>query len=421
MCAMMKENTERKPRQKKRSREAAVRLIAAEEEEKEEMDAIYLDNASTTFPKPKAVPEAMYHYMTRSGSNINRGCYDRAYAVEELVYETRQMLCSLFGGEDCRNVAFTKNVTESLNVILKGLLKPGDHVLVSSMEHNAVMRPLVQLEKQGISFSRIPCRRDGSLILEEMAPLVKKETRAVVMTHASNVCGTMMPYEQVGAFCRERGLLFIADTAQTAGVWPLDMERMKIDALAFTGHKGLLGPQGIGGFLLSEKLLPQMESLIAGGTGSISHTEVMPDFMPDRFEAGTMNLPGIVGLHAGLGWIRETGMEQIRSHELALTRQFLEGLKSMDPYEKRLRVVGKKDTEGRTGVVSVQTVRRELAQTAYELDVQYGIMTRVGLHCAPSAHQTLGTFPTGTIRFSFGWWNTREEAVLALQALDELS
>ncbi len=385
------------------------------------MNAIYLDNASTTFPKPKAVPEAMYHYMTRSGSNINRGCYDRAYAVEELVYETRQRLCSLFGGEDCRNVAFTKNVTESLNVILKGLLKPGDHVLVSSMEHNAVMRPLVQLEKQGISFSRIPCRRDGSLILEEMAPLVKKETRAVVMTHASNVCGTMMPYEQVGAFCRERGLLFIADTAQTAGVWPLDMERMKIDALAFTGHKGLLGPQGIGGFLLSEKLLPQMESLIAGGTGSISHTEVMPDFMPDRFEAGTMNLPGIVGLHAGLGWIRETGMEQIRSHELALTRQFLDGLKSMDPYEKRLRVVGKKDTEGRTGVVSVQTVRRELAQTAYELDVQYGIMTRVGLHCAPSAHQTLGTFPTGTIRFSFGWWNTGEEAAQALQALDELS
>lgn len=421
MCYDERKTQKENRGKRKRSGEAAVRLIAAEEEEKEEMDAIYLDNASTTFPKPKAVPEAMYHYMTRSGSNINRGCYDRAYAVEELVYETRQMLCSLFGGEDCRNVAFTKNVTESLNVILKGLLKPGDHVLVSSMEHNAVMRPLVQLEKQGISFSRIPCRRDGSLILEEMAPLVKKETRAVVMTHASNVCGTMMPYEQVGAFCRERGLLFIADTAQTAGVWPLDMEHMKIDALAFTGHKGLLGPQGIGGFLLSEKLLPQMESLIAGGTGSISHTEVMPDFMPDRFEAGTMNLPGIVGLHAGLGWIRETGMEQIRSHELALTRQFLEGLKSMDPYEKRLRVVGKKDTEGRTGVVSVQTVRRELAQTAYELDVQYGIMTRVGLHCAPSAHQTLGTFPTGTIRFSFGWWNTREEVALALQALDELS
>ena len=421
MCYDERKTQKENRGKRKRSGEAAVRLIAAEEEEKEEMDAIYLDNASTTFPKPKAVPEAMYHYMTRSGSNIDRGCYDRAYAVEELVYETRQMLCSLFGGEDCRNVAFTKNVTESLNVILKGLLKPGDHVLVSSMEHNAVMRPLVQLEKQGISFSRIPCRRDGSLILEEMAPLVKKETRAVVMTHASNVCGTMMPYEQVGAFCRERGLLFIADTAQTAGVWPLDMEHMKIDALAFTGHKGLLGPQGIGGFLLGEKLLPQMESLIAGGTGSISHTEVMPDFMPDRFEAGTMNLPGIVGLHAGLGWIRETGMEQIRSHELALTRQFLEGLKSMDPYEKRLRVVGKKDTEGRTGVVSVQTVRRELAQTAYELDVQYGIMTRVGLHCAPSAHQTLGTFPTGTIRFSFGWWNTREEVALALQALDELS
>ena len=173
MCYDERKTQKENRGKRKRSGEAAVRLIAAEEEEKEEMDAIYLDNASTTFPKPKAVPEAMYHYMTRSGSNINRGCYDRAYAVEELVYETRQMLCSLFGGEDCRNVAFTKNVTESLNVILKGLLKPGDHVLVSSMEHNAVMRPLVQLEKQGISFSRIPCRRDGSLILEEMAPLVK--------------------------------------------------------------------------------------------------------------------------------------------------------------------------------------------------------------------------------------------------------
>lgn len=385
------------------------------------MKEIYMDNASTTFPKPREVPEAMYRYMINSGSNINRGCYERAYNTEELVYETRQKLSTLFGGADCKNVAFTKNITESLNVVLKGLLKSGDHVLVSAMEHNAVMRPLVQLEKNGVSFTRIPCEKDGSLMVNEMEKLVKKETKAVVMTHASNVCGTMMPYEKIGKFCRDYGLLFIADTAQTAGVWPLDMKNMNIDILTFTGHKGLLGPQGIGGFILKDELVSKISCLISGGTGSISHTEMMPDFMPDRFEAGTMNLPGIMGLHAGLTWIEKTGMDKIRNHELALTRQFLEGIKAIDPYEKRIHIAGKMNCEGRTGVVSVQTIEKELSQTAYELDSRYGIMTRVGLHCAPSAHQTLGTFPTGTIRFAFGWWNTKEEVDFAIKALDELS
>ena len=390
---------------------------------------IYLDNASTTFPKPREVPEAMCRYMTETGSNINRGCYDRAYETEELVYETRQMLSSLFDGGDCRNVVFTKNVTESLNVILKGFLKPGDHVIVSSMEHNAVMRPLVELSRAGVSFSRARCLSDGRLAgAEALEEVLKPNTRAVVMTHASNVCGTMMPYRLVGEFCREHGLKFIADTAQTAGVWPISMEEMKIDALAFTGHKGLLGPQGIGGFLLREDMVSQVEGLILGGTGSVSHTEVMPDFMPDKFEAGTMNLPGIIGLHAGISWIQKTGMEQLRNHELTLTEQFLKGLKSMDPDEKRIRIAGitSAGTDGmaagqRTGVVSVQTLRRELSETAYHLDADYGIMTRVGLHCAPSAHQTLGTFPTGTIRFSFGWQNTPEEVEAALEALDKLA
>lgn len=383
------------------------------------MEKRYFDNASTTFPKPEIVAASVYEYMTKSGSNINRGCYDSAYSVEETVFETRQLLSELFGGGDCKNVIFTKNVTESLNVILKGFLKAGDHVLVSSMEHNAVMRPLVQLEKSGCRFDRIPCTDTGELCIDKLAGLIKPETRAIVMMHASNVCGTVMPIEQVGKICHAYGIRFIVDCAQTAGVLDINMEKMHIDALAFTGHKGLLGPQGIGGFILKEEMIPLIEPLLSGGTGSISHTEEIPEFMPDRFEAGTMNLPGIIGLHAGLLWLKEIGIEAIRNHELALTRQFLEAIAPLER-EGLLRIVGKRDICNRTGVVSIQTLQRELAEVAFELDSMYGIMTRVGLHCAPSAHQTLGTFPTGTIRFSFGWWNTAEEIAQAVNALEQL-
>ena len=380
---------------------------------------IYLDNASTTFPKPEGVARAVYRYMTSQGANINRGCYDSAYDVEELVFETRQKLCDLFGGGDCKNVVFTKNVTESLNVILKGFLKPGDHVLVSAMEHNAMMRPIRQLEAAGVAFDRIPCDPQGNLLPEELEKLVRPNTRAVAMMHASNVCGTVLPIAEVGEFCHARGLKFIVDCAQTAGVFPIDMEKMHIDALAFTGHKGLLGPQGIGGFILKEEMIGLIDPLLSGGTGSISHTEEIPAFMPDRFEPGTMNLPGIIGLHAGLSWLEETGIDAVRAHELALTERFLSGLEKLDR-EGLIRIVGRRDLEQRTGVVSIQTLTRELSQTAFELDAQYGIQTRVGLHCAPSAHTTLGTYPTGTIRFSFGWFNTEADADAALDALEEI-
>lgn len=383
-------------------------------------ERIYLDNASTSFPKPACVAEAVYRFMTDTGVNINRGTYDRAYETEEMVYETRELLCGLFRGEDAKNVIFTKNVTESLNVILKGFLRPGDHVLVSSMEHNAVMRPLTQLEKQGVAFSRIPCGGDGSMDPEEIFGLLRPNTRAVVMTHASNVCGTLLPLKEVGQICRQRGIRLIADCAQTAGVWPVDMKEMSIDALAFTGHKGLLGPQGIGGFILKEDMIPLITPLLSGGTGSLSHSEETPEFMPDRFEPGTMNLPGIAGLNAALKWLRETGMETVRDHELELTRYFLEGLRKLDPEGSRLRAVGRPGTDGRIGVVSVETPGRELSRTAYELDAEYGIMTRVGLHCAPWAHRTLGTYPSGTIRFSFGWRNTRQEVQAALRALGQI-
>lgn len=383
------------------------------------MDTIYFDNASTTFPKPPEVAESVYQYMTGSGVNINRGCYNSAYEVEELVLETRQLLCDLFDGPDCRNVIFTKNVTESLNVLIKGFLHPGDHVLVSSMEHNAVMRPLVQMQHAGCSFSRIPCNTDGTLQLESMEHCLQENTKAVIMMHGSNVCGTMMPLTEVGAFCQKHGLKFIVDCAQTGGTWPISMKSMHIDALAFTGHKGLMGPQGIGGFILAEGMEKEIEPLLSGGTGSISHTEEVPLFMPDRFEPGTMNLPGIIGLHAGLLWIQQTGLDTIREHELGLTQYFIDRLKPFEA-DGKIRILGKHNCEHRTGVVSIQTLTKELSEVAFELDDSYGIMTRVGLHCAPSAHKTLQTFPTGTIRFSFGYWNTKEQVDVALKALEEI-
>lgn len=408
------------------------------------MERIYFDNASTTFPKPQAVPDAMYQFMTQVGSNINRGCYEQAYRTEEIVYETRELLCRMFGGGDCRNVVFTRNVTESLNVLLKGFLKDGDHVIVSSMEHNAVMRPLQQLVRSsahdtsaGITFSRVPCQKDGSLNAADLEAYIQPNTRAVVMMHASNVCGTVLPLQEVGTFCQKHGLKFFVDSAQTAGVLPIDMEQMHIDALAFTGHKGLLGPQGIGGFLLRDDLIPLIDPLISGGTGSISHTEEIPEFMPDRFEAGTLNLPGIIGLHAGLTWLGKIGIDAVLKHELALTQRFLDGLAEMDgdafadlstaaPSDRaghstgKLYIAGRPDCTHRTGVVSIQPLHIDPADAAFQLDDEYGIMTRVGLHCAPSAHQTLGTFPTGTIRFSFGWWNTEAEVDYALHALREI-
>lgn len=380
------------------------------------MERIYLDNASTSFPKAEGVAEAVYHYIKDCGCNINRGGYDEAYQAEEIVLRTRQQLTELFHGPDCRNVVFTRNITESLNVLLKGFLKAGDHVLVSAMEHNAVMRPLIQLTEQGVSFDRIPCMADGTLDVSAMDRLLRENTRAVVMLHASNVCGTLIPVETVGAFCHAHGLRFILDTAQTAGVFPIDMEAMHIDALAFTGHKGLLGPQGIGGFILQPDMVPLVQPLIAGGTGSISHEEQMPSFMPDRFEAGTMNLPGIMGLHAALCWLERETIAAVRSHELELTERFLSGALDIPC----LRVVGRQDIAGRAGVVSVVPENADPALVADALGREYGIMVRVGLHCAPNAHKTLGTFPTGTIRFSFGRWNTPQQVDTALSALREL-
>lgn len=383
-------------------------------------DKIYFDQASTSFPKAPGVAKAMYAYLTSLGTNVNRGCYEDAYAAEETVFNTRKLLAQLFHFPLTKNVILTGNITQSLNMLLKGLLRPGDHVLVSSMEHNAVMRPLVQLSRDGISFDRIPCRRDGTMILEQAEAMIRPSTKAIITLHASNVCGTHMPLAELGDICHRHHLFFLADTAQTAGIFPLDMEQLHIDGLAFTGHKGLRGPQGTGGFLISGQLADQMEPLISGGTGSVSHTEEVPSFLPDRFEPGTPNLPGIFGLHAALKELTPLSMEQIRTKELSLTGYFLEKLMELDPSEKHIRIIGRKDLSMRSAVVSIQTLDEDMASVAWHLDHDYHIMTRVGLHCAPNAHKTLGTYPAGTIRFSFGPQNTNNEIDFCIRALKEI-
>ena len=384
------------------------------------MNRIYLDQASTSFPKAPGVAQAMMDYLTMNGVNVNRGCYSSAYSAEEVIYETRQLLAELFHFSKCKNVIFTPNVTTSLNFILKGFLKPGDHILVSAMEHNAVMRPVVQLASSGISFDRIPCRTDGSMILEKVEELIRPETKAIVTLHASNVCGTRMPLDALGEICQRHQLYFVVDSAQTAGIVPINMDKMHIDALAFTGHKGLRGPQGTGGFLVSQELAEQMEPLISGGTGSVSHTEEIPDFMPDRFESGTPNLPGIYGLHEALLYLKTHSLQAINEKELSLTGYFLEQLQALDDTGRHIRIIGKKDLTDRNAVVSIQTPEIDMSQVALQLDNEYGVMTRVGLHCAPNAHKTLGTYPAGTIRFSFGPENTKNELDFAIQGLKKI-
>lgn len=380
---------------------------------------IYLDNASTTFPKPQEVADSVYRYMTELGCNVNRGSYQRAYETEEIIFDTRMLLCDLFDGEDCKNVVFTKNATEGLNIILKGFLKPGDHILISSMEHNCVMRPLTQLSETGVTYSLIPCDSDGSIQLDAIEPLLTDHTKAILCTHASNVCGTVLPLQEIGCICQQHNIRFIVDSAQTAGILPIYMKKMHIDALAFTGHKGLLGPQGIGGFILKEDMISQITPLLSGGSGSFSHSTDIPTVMPDRFEAGTLNIPGIVGLHASLLWLKQTGPDTIYEHELRLTRLFLDGLLKLEK-KGLLSIIGKKDIRDRLGVVSIQIKNMDIANAAFILDENYEIMTRVGLHCAPIAHQTLGTFPTGTLRFSFGCRNTEADVEDTLTALENI-
>lgn len=380
------------------------------------MNKIYLDNAATSFPKAPGVSDSMKYYIDNIGKNINRGGYSEQYRAEEIVFETREMIRELFNGEDSANCIFTQNITQSLNTVIKGYLKHGDHVIVSSMEHNAVMRPLVQLEKYGVEFTRVKCDEFGRLNPYDIEKSIKENTKLVVITHASNVCGTILPIKEVGEICRRNGVKFVVDTAQTAGSIMIDMKENNVDFLPFTGHKGLMGPQGIGGFLVSTDMINEIEPLIVGGTGSMSDSEGIPPFMPDKFESGTLNLPGIFGLNEALKFIKKIGINNIYKKEMNLAQKLIDGLNDID----KLKIVGLKATEGRVSTVSVDCLHHDNAIVAHALDSEYNIMTRCGLHCAPSAHKTLGTFPQGTIRFSIGYHNTLEEINYALDALKKI-
>ena len=374
---------------------------------------VYLDNAATSYPKAPGVASAMADYVEKVGATINRSSYASAQEAGLVTLSLRERLCRLFNHPDPTHAVLTPGATAGLNMVIKGLLRPGDHCLVSSMEHNAVMRPLVQLEREGVAFERIPCDAQGCLRLEALPGMIKLNTRLVVMAHGSNVCGTVQDAEAVGKICRERGVPFALDAAQTAGHIEVDFERFGLAALVVPGHKGLLGPQGIGALLLDADFARRLTPLVAGGTGSASDSEELPGWMPDRFESGTPNMPGVYGWEAALGWLENTGIETLENHEKTLSKRFLEGIYGL----KNVKLHGITVPEGRTGVFSVGFLNCDNAEAAWRLEREFGILTRCGLHCAPSAHKTLGSFPEGSVRFSTGWANTEADIDAALSAI----
>ncbi len=362
------------------------------------MRTVYLDNAATSYPKAPGVGAAMADYIERVGCNIGRGGYQRAYDAAGGVLEVRERLCTLVNGPGPRNVAFTSGATHGLNLLLKGLLRPGDRVVTSPMEHNAVLRPLRQLERAGVEVEYLPCTERGAGDGESGRAADARRPGGGAHPRLQRG-GHPVPHRRGGALCRARGIFFLVDAAQTLGVLPVDMGAMGIDGLAFPGHKGLLGPQGIGGVVVSDALASELEPLLAGGTGSQSESLDMPSFLPDRLEAGTLNLPGIFGLGAALDYLDREG-EALRARERKLAGHLWARLMELE--EDGLRVLGSDDPVNRVGVVSVDFLCADNAEMTFRLEREYGIQTRCGLHCAPLAHKTLGTFPQGRCASPWG-------------------
>jgi len=378
---------------------------------------IYFDNAATSWPKPPGVAEAMLHFLQEVGANPGRAAHRRAVDAGRIVYEAREAICELFHAPDPLRVVWTKNVTEALNLALCGLLREGDHVVTSSMEHNSVMRPLRWLARNGVELTVVPCSSQGLLDPADVKGAMQPHTKLVVLNHASNVIGTLLPVAEVGAICRERGVLLLVDAAQTAGAYPVDVQADHIDLLAFTGHKSLGGPMGTGGLVVGERVdVSQMAPLIRGGTGSRSEYEQQPDFMPDMYESGTPNAVGVGGLLAGIRWVMSKGVDAVRAHEVALTQRLVEGLRSIPG----VTVYGTLDAELQTATVSFNVVDMAPSEVGLRLDDEDGIMCRVGLHCSPAAHRTIGTFPDGTVRFGMSAFTTTGEVETALAAVARL-
>lgn len=381
------------------------------------MHQIYLDNGATSFPKAPGVAKAMEHYILDVGANIGRAAYPAASEAALTALSAREKLCELFHFSDPSHVVFTSGATAALNQAIKGFLREGDHVIVGALEHNAVMRPLTQLIKQGVVVSHMEADEQGFIDPGSLKKLIRPDTKLVVVSHASNVCGTLTPVEEIAAICKKHDIPLVLDAAQTAGHYPVDFDALSLSALCVPAHKGLLGPQGVGALLLSPAFAQSLEPLVSGGTGSMSDSTEIPLYMPDKFEAGTLNLPGIYGFDAALSFVLKTGVNTLRERETALTARFLNGIEGI----KSARLIGTTELKHRVGVISLDFLKKDNAAVAFALERDHGILTRCGLHCAPNAHKTLRTFPQGTVRFSVGYTTAEAEIDAAVAAVIEIS
>ena len=378
---------------------------------------IYLDNAATSWPKPDCVHQAMSAFMRDVGASPGRSGHHLAVAAECVRFGAREALGTLFGVSDPMRVIFTLNATEALNLVIAGLLPPGAHAVTTSLEHNSVMRPLRAAEQRGAAVSLVPGRPDGTLDPEAFEEHLRPETRLIVVNHASNVCGTVLPIRAIGAIARRRGIPFLVDAAQTAGCWPIHLPDDNVDLLVFSGHKGLLGPSGTGGLVINDQFdVSTLPPLMYGGTGSRSEHETQPDCLPDKYESGTPNIVGLAGLAAGVRYLLERTVEQTRDHEQNLTRRLIDGLGNI----AGVRIVGTGDARRQTSAVCFTVDGLSCSDVAHDLDERFGIMCRPGLHCAPRAHRTLGTWPEGTVRFGLGAFCTEAEVEQALEAVARL-
>lgn len=361
----------------------------------------------------------MVDVLEKAGGNPGRSGHSLSISAARVLYDTREDIAQLFHASDPLRVIFTGNATHAINTALHGLLKPGDTVIASSMEHNAVMRPLRHLEERGEIHLRVaPCTPDGRPDLNAFAGMLDGKIRLVVIIHASNVIGTILPIAEMSHLAHQAGALVMVDAAQSAGVLPIDMQTMGIDLLAFTGHKGLQGPPGTGGLIIGGSVdTSQIESILQGGTGSRSESEHQPEDLPDKYESGTPNLAGIAGLQAGIRWLMKRGIESIRAHEQELNRTLIEGLSVMHG----VRVYGTLDPNKSIAIVSITIAGKRVSEVCFRLDKEFGILCRVGLHCAPSAHRTMGTFPEGTVRLALGVFTTKEDILKTVQALEKIA
>jgi len=379
---------------------------------------IYLDYAATSWPKPPEVLAAMSDVLERAGGNPGRSGHSLSIEAARVVYDAREEVAGLFNVPDPLRVVFTANATYAINMALLGLLRPGDEVVVSSIEHNAVMRPLRALEQKGVKVTVVQCASDGTLNPEDVARAVSSTTRLVAMVHGSNVMGTLLPVDEVASIAHKVGALLLVDVAQTAGALPVDMQAMGMDLLAFTGHKGLHGPTGVGGLVIGSSMdISQMDAVIRGGTGSQSELEEQPDELPDKYESGTHNTVGIAGLLAGIQWLKSKDIEQVRAHEISLTAALLEGLSDMPG----LIVYGTKDAGRSVAVVSFTISGKHVSEIGLRLDEEFGILCRVGLHCTPAAHKTIGTYPEGTVRLAPGVMTTLDDIHIAVSAVRHIA